>query len=131
MTKQAVVVSVDGSLKAEIIRSEACAQCRACEIGQKERVLCELPEGNWNEGDIVTLTLPDRAFTRAALIAYGVPLIALLIGLIVGKLLFESESLQFVSALVFTFLGLVYLIITEKKRKNSGAYECTAEKIDK
>ena len=45
MKKEATVVSEGGKLYAEIVRSEACQQCRMCSFGKKERMLYKLPEG--------------------------------------------------------------------------------------
>ena len=51
MKREATVVEVDGRLMAEVVRAEACQQCHACQFGQKERMLVELPEGDYHAGD--------------------------------------------------------------------------------
>ncbi len=124
MTREARVVSENGRLFAEVIRSEACAACHACEIGRKERVTYPLPDGKYAKGDTVEITIPDHTLTRASLWAYGVPLISLVIGLILGALLFDNEALQALCALICTLTGAAVIFITEKKRRKSGRYEC-------
>ena len=128
MKKEATVVSEGGKLYAEIVRSEACQQCRMCSFGKKERMLYKLPEGTYSVGDSVTIELEDRTLTKAVLLAYGMPFIALMAGLILGYLIFDSELMQVLSALLFLACGLVYLWKTEKKRRESGAYECSFKK---
>ncbi len=128
MTRQAKVVKTEHGLMAEVIRSEACAQCRACQVGQTEQLLCPLPEGEYAEGDTVTISIPEHALTKATLLAYGVPLLCLVVGLLLGSAIFESEPLQAACAAVFTLAGLVYLFATEKKRRQSRAFECAAKK---
>ncbi|MBQ3669018.1 MAG: SoxR reducing system RseC family protein [Clostridia bacterium] len=131
MTKEAIVVNTEKGLKAEVIRSEACAHCRGCQIGQTERLLCDLPEGDYKEGDTVVITLSDHALTKATLLAYGVPLAALVAGLLLGSAIFKNEIAQATTAGVFTLAGLVWLALTEKKRRQSGSFECRAQKAEK
>lgn len=73
-------------LKVEIVRQEACGQCKACLAGiMEKRVeieaknLCDAETGDW-----VELELQDNAFMKAVLISYGVPLIAFLAGIFLG-----------------------------------------------
>ena len=85
MTQTATLVRVNGRLMAQAIRSEACAQCRACAHGQTERQLIELPEGFEDaEGETVELTLPEGSVGRASLLGYGVPFVAFCLGLALG-----------------------------------------------
>ena len=84
MKREAKVVNVDGRLMAEVVRTEACQQCHACQFGQKERMLVELPEGNYAVGDTVELSLPDARFARASLLAYALPVATLFAGLLIA-----------------------------------------------
>ena len=59
-------VKLDGRLMAEVVRTEACLQCHACQYGQKGRVLVELPEGDYRVGDTVELSLEDARSARAS-----------------------------------------------------------------
>ena len=85
MTQEATLVLIDGRLMAQTVRSEACAQCRACAHGQVERRLVELPEGfQGAPGDTVELTLPEGSVGKASLVCYGVPFACLCLGLALG-----------------------------------------------
>ena len=85
MTQTATLVRVNGRLMAQTVRSEACAQCRACAHGQTERQLIELPEDfEGAEGETVELTIPEGSVGKASLLGYGVPFIAFCLGLALG-----------------------------------------------
>lgn len=67
-------------------RKEACAKCRACIAGlsEKEMIieaenLCDAVVGDW-----VEISLSEAGFMSAVLIMYGIPLIALMVGVLAG-----------------------------------------------
>ena len=93
MKREATVVEVDGRLMAEVVRTEACLQCHACQYGQKGRVLVELPEGDYRVGDTVELSLEDARFARASLVAYALPVATLFLGLLIAAFAGLSRSL--------------------------------------
>lgn len=124
MKREATVVNVNGKLMAEIVRTEACGQCHACDFGRKQKLHYPLPAGQYSEGDVVTLEVSDRALTRATLLAYGLPFLCLLAGLFAGGLLFRAEWAQALTAVVFLAGGCAYIALTEKKRRKNGKYAC-------
>lgn len=130
MTKQAKVVNENGVLMAEITRTEACAHCGACELGKKERVLYPLPSGDFQEGDTVEIRVAEHTVTKATLWAYGLPLIGLALGLLIGSLFSLNEPLQFCCALTGAASGLLIIRLTEKRRKARGRYDCTIQRPD-
>lgn len=129
MKREATVKMHSGKLMAMIVRSEACGDCHACDFGQKEEMYYPLPEGSYEEGDPVYVEISDRALGKATLIAYGLPLICLLAGLLIGFALFKAEWLQALTALIFLSVGWTIIKITEKKRRNSETFVCRAGKI--
>lgn len=129
MKREATVKKHAGKLMAEIIRQEACGDCHACDFGRKEAMYYPLPDGHFEEGDKVFVEISDRALGRATLIAYGLPLVCLLAGLLLGSLLFSAEWLQALTALIFLLIGWSIIRATEKKRKNSETFTCRAGRI--
>lgn len=113
---------------AEITRTEACGECRACQMGQKAIMHYPLPKGDYKEGDTVTLEIGDRMLTRATMIAYGIPLVSLFIGLLIGWALFKAEWAQALTSLAFLAAGSLYIVLTEKKRRTKGTFACSARK---
>lgn len=130
MKREATVVSRKGKLCAMIVRSEACGDCHACDFGKKESVYYPLGEGNYKEGDKITLEISDRALGRATLIAYGFPLVSMLAGLLLGALIFTAEWAQALCALAALCSGWIVIRITEKKRAKAKIYACRALKND-
>ena len=129
MKREATVALRKGKLCAVIVRSEACGDCHACDFGKKEEMHYPLTQGNYKEGDKVTIEISDRALGRATLIAYGLPLLCLLIGLALGAAFFNAEWAQALSALVSLAAGWLIIRISEKKRSRNQMYACRAEKM--
>ena len=129
MTKVATVVNTPKGLMAQITRQEACLTCRACEFGRSENVTYPLPEGNYKEGDSVLITLPDRRLALASVLAYGIPLAALVAGLAIGCLVSRNELIQALFAVISGGIGALWLLVSEKKRRNTQRFKCTVSKI--
>ncbi|NLD60125.1 MAG: SoxR reducing system RseC family protein [Clostridiales bacterium] len=115
MKRQATVVERQGKLMAEVVRTEACHQCRACEFGQTESVFVDLPAGNYRPGEQVELTLEEGRVTLASLIAYGLPVVLLFAGLVIASALGLREVWQAVSAFGGLAIGLIAIKILEPK----------------
>lgn len=124
MKRTATVVSVKGTLMAEIVRSEACGDCRACDFGRKEKMHYTLPDGNYKVGDEVDLEIADSSLPRATLIAYGIPLIGVILGLTVGSLFTGAEWARSIAGVIGLFAGLAALKLSEKKRIAKQKYAC-------
>lgn len=122
MDTMATVVKVDGKWMGEIVRSEACAKCGACQHGRQERRYYPLPEGDWHEGDQVRISLPDQAAFSASALAYGIPLAGLLVGLAVPAALNLAEWWQALGALAGTGLGYLGLKLLEPRLRRSGKF---------
>ncbi len=129
MKREATVVLHKGKLCALIVRSEACGDCHACNFGKKEEMHYPLPQGDYKEGDKVMIEISDRALGRATLIAYGLPLVCMLLGLSLGAVLFKAEWAQALSALIALAFGWLIIRATERKRGRNRIYACRTEKI--
>lgn len=72
----------NGMMQITFCRPDACEKCGACEGGKKQTIIWA--EGNGKIGDIAMVDLPEKTIVRASLIAYGLPLVLLLTGLVAG-----------------------------------------------
>lgn len=87
MAEKGLVTNVKGEYAiVRLIRQEACAKCRGCIAGMTEKEMfleaenaCDASIGDW-----VLIDLRDNGFLHAVLIMYGIPLIGLMVGLLVG-----------------------------------------------
>lgn len=127
MKETATISKVDGRLMAEVLRPEACKQCRACEFGREERFFLPIPEDGieYREGDQVTLSLPDGRVGKASLIAYGMPLVLFLLGLWLGDVIFHDEVLQAVAAVISLCAGFLALRLIDKRFRNEKTFTPT------
>lgn len=122
MKQTATVVEHEGRLMAEIVRSEACQSCRACRFGQEERVYVDVGSLECKAGDQVVLEMDDRSFSKASVMAYGVPVALFIAMLFASRTLTSNEYFQTLLALVGLGLGLICVRIIDKYIKESGRY---------
>ncbi len=131
--KAIVVASKRDRAQVEIIRTSACDGCRGCSVGKEGkpiRVWAKNPISA-KIGQVVEIELNASTFLSAALIVYGVPLLAFLAGIGFGYKV--SESLKITSTEPFAILtGLgamlaVFLIIhfaTKREETNKKYASC-------
>ena len=114
------VTRVDGKwIEVTFCRPSDCDKCHACMGGNKTTTL--RLEGKAKVGDTALVSMPDSTITQASLIAYGIPLAGLLIGMLAGDRLYPAENSigAFIGAAIGLGLPLIGLIVTERKRKNN------------
>ncbi len=124
---------IEDNVEVSLMRHSACSQCGGCAIGRAEskaEVILAINKANAVAGDYVELYLPDSNVATAALIAYGIPLIAMMAGMVIGGQLGFNDG----GALIFGLAGLAgsYLLnkfILEPKRLDKIKYQVIAEKI--
>ena len=108
----------NGLLQITFCRPDACASCGACEGGKKETVLWL--KGLAEIGDIAIIDLPEKTVLTASAIAYGIPLLGLLCGMIIGNVLFQGKDAALIGGAAAGILaGFVILKITEKQRSSN------------
>lgn len=123
MKQTAKVVRVEGELVAEVTRNEACAHCGACAHGRSASHYYPLLRGDYREGDTVEISLDDDHALSASLIAYGVPLLCLIAGLLIGVALKLPELWQAGLALGMLVVSYFVLKALDPKLRQSGRYE--------
>ena len=123
MKQQATIVFEGGKPMAEVMRPEACQACHACKFGQQQRVLMELPAGNYTQGDPIELNLPDGNVGKASMLAYGIPLVLMLLGIWLGSLIGNTDLYMVAGALIMTALGVLILKLLEPRLRRSGAFK--------
>ena len=116
------MVRHNGRLMAEVVRSEACQACRACNFGQQERVYIDIGDLQCAEGDRVTVDIDEGSVSRASVVAYGLPVAALFAGLMLGTLISGRDYVQALCALAGLAAGLAAVRILDKKLKKTGRY---------
>lgn len=111
-----VVEVNDGVATVKLKRVEACAKCKACTAGMSEQEMLLTGRGeDLQVGDTVSISLSSDKMLRATYTMYGIPLVAMLVGFVLGFLLI-GELGSFIIGMFS--LGLSYFCIRafEKKR---------------
>ena len=118
MVKTGRVVSCDnGSVRVCFERPEACAKCGQC--GDIRETLVTL-KGTASPGDMVDVFLPEGQLIKHTLAAYVIPLLGLLFGLFLGKLLFGNETGEIVMALCLGAVTAVPVVLYDRRVQKSG-----------
>lgn len=130
MDRLGEVTKVDGKwLEITFCRPSDCDKCHACMGGNKTTTL--RLEGTANVGDSALVSIPDSTVTLASVMAYGIPLAGLLIGMFIGdKLIPLGNSLgAFIGAAAGLALALGYIMISEKKRRSDPRWAPQIKRI--
>ena len=108
-------------LQVTFCREDACKSCGACEGGKKETTIWV--KGEANIGDIAVVDLPDATVVRASLLAYGLPLLCLLGGLILGSRVTPGNEMGgVIGALIGLAASMAVLKMTEKNRRGKAGW---------
>jgi len=116
MTKFGQVIAYNnetGIATIRYARPEACEHCGACGQGGREETI-DLPaqcqEGNW-----VRVELPDNRFLSATFMAYVIPLIFFVVGLLLGNSLSGGNELWAMGgSLIGLGLGVAGMKVCDK-----------------
>lgn len=101
------VIKVEDDQATVIIqRGTACGQCGACQVGRERLEMIMTADNNAGAqvGDEVEIDLENVNFLTAVALAYGFPLLALIIGIVGGYCGMLALGLSDKSAQVFGFL---------------------------
>lgn len=126
MTETGQVIRVDGDkVVLQMVRNAACGSCNACSMAAESKNL-ELSALNLcaaKAGDLVEIRLETDSFLSAVAIAYGIPLLCLLAGMIAGYLVAgkiapaQVEGISIIGGLTAMVISFLLIRSQEKKFK--------------
>jgi sigma-E factor negative regulatory protein RseC len=111
-----VIESLEGELA--LIKAERTGSCDHC----ASKSMCNPSDGKEyiivhavntigaKEGEWVRFSVPVDSFLKASLIVYAIPLIALLIGSVIGRVLFPYVSESFSKDGISALTALIFLV---------------------
>lgn len=103
-----VVSAADGKVTVRFARTSACGNCTACGMREDQtEVLLEFEEEGLSVGGKVRVEMPSGGFAVSVLILYGIPLLMLFAGLLIGLAVFSGPQRELLAAL--TALGATAL----------------------
>lgn len=118
------VTAIHGEmLEITFCRPSDCEKCNACHGGSK--VMKIHLRGKANLGDSAVVEMPTSTVVQASILAYGLPLAGLMIGLAAGTLLFPQNADMAGVLCGAAGLGLMLLIVrlTESKRRHDPRWK--------
>lgn len=124
-----LVTSVkDGTAQIHFLRGSACAHCGAClTVGESEMEISLPNTLGAKEGDRVMVDLSPKRVVQASLLAYAVPLVLLIAGVLVGSRIADWAGL--VLGVAACGLGYLILRIVEKKSAKKKSFQPTMTRI--
>ena len=124
-----LVTSVkDGTAQIHFLRGSACAHCGACLTDGDSEMEISLPNTlGAKEGDRVMVDLSPKRVVQASLLAYAVPLVLLIAGVLVGSRIADWAGL--VLGVAACGLGYLILRIVEKKSAKKKSFQPTMTRI--
>lgn len=131
MRERAIVIEEHGDqAKIQIIRSSACAHCRGCSIGSLDKKKIHIWAKNplkAKPGQTVEVELTETAFFQATILVYLIPLIAFILGLILGyrltnPLKVTQEIFALIIGLSFMSFSFVLNYLMNSKFEKSGRF---------
>lgn len=127
-----VIEVKDTYVVVKLERSDACGKCQACTMGEnsKEMILEAKNICKAKVGDLVSISLEQSNFLKAVGIMYGIPLIALLLGIGIGYVVSKSDMISLICGLLA--LAVCYFSIHRiSKHMNMDQYRPTADSVVK
>ncbi len=124
-----LVTSVkDGTAQIRFLRGSACAHCGAClTVGDSEMEISLPNTLGAKEGDRVAVDLSPKRVVQASLLAYAVPLVLLIAGVLIGSKITDWAGL--VLGVAACGLGYLILRIVEKKSAKKKSFQPTMTRI--
>jgi len=113
--ERAIVTGLDGDLAViQMLRHSACNHCElnsGCGtgaigrlLGHRSKPLTIRNKSNLRPGDRILLGMPDRAFLKASLLIYGLPLVGLIGGGLVAQWAFAGSEIH---VFIFSVAGFI------------------------
>lgn len=117
------VTAIHGEfLEITFCRPADCGHCHACN-GTREQMTLTV-KGEAEEGDLAVVDMASNTVMQASFIAYVIPLCALLLGVLLGSVLFPAQEM--VAGIIGGLLGLgasmAFVALTEKNRRGKAEW---------
>jgi len=130
MAEQGRVIGLHGKkMTVELPRSAACSKCGVCmQREDQTKMILELENpGQVRIGDHIDLELQPKQILQAAAFAYGLPILGILLGALLGSYLSPSPSqeelLTLVGGGIGLAIGLLVAIYLDRTWGRKGRFE--------
>lgn len=124
MREKAIVVSKKGhKAEVEVIRTSACAKCKACSLGSEKKVVKVWVQNDINAdvGQVVEIEIENKALISATFIMYVIPLISFVFGVVLGLNFADSikigwkEPFSLLTGIFFMSMAFLLIYLNNKR----------------
>ncbi len=113
LEKARVTATHDNMARIMVLRSEMCGTCDACPVSKGEEFYMEVyNEAGAKEGDDVEVEMENNNFLNASLIVYGIPLLALILGILLGYFAYPVLGLGKPNEIVTVLTGFIFTAVS-------------------
>lgn len=134
-----VVGLVSGGVIVETSRVSGCASCssqKGCGIsalqhvfGRHRHQVTAYSDLRLRIGDLVQLTLPASALVEAALLMYLLPLVALIVGAVIGQTVFGTNVLAMLGGIAGFALSILFIARLQSTMLRRGRFAPRVEQV--
>lgn len=111
---EVVKILENGRAVVRFERTKACKNCKMCANAGENHALTEVENTlRTKVGDAVEISLHSKSLLQATLIAYGIPLLMLLIGVVVGSM--WSDAVGAIAGIVLALAAFAILRLLEPR----------------
>lgn len=111
---EVVEILEDGKAVVRFERTKACKNCKMCANAGENHALTEVENTlKAKVGDMVEISLHSKSLIQATLIAYGIPLVLLLVGVIVGSM--WSDAVGAIAGIALALVSFAILRLLEPR----------------
>lgn len=113
MKEHGLVIETDGTTARVVFSKNAnCAKCNACSIGRGKDMIAEADNSiKARKGDHVIVEINERQDLKASLFAFGLPIAALVLGVLVFSSLAQHIGFGDSSDVIGGIAGIVFLLL--------------------
>lgn len=112
------VTAIQGEfLQITFCRPADCGHCHACSGARDQMQI--MVRGEAEEGDLAVVDMASSTVIKASMIAYIIPLCALLLGVLLGSVLFPAQEMAagIIGGIIGLAAAMAFVTLTEKNRR--------------
>jgi len=118
------VIKIEGDLaQVEVERKSACRACGLCSLRRGNTMLAEAENTiGAKVGEKVRIEIPSSVVLKGALLFYALPLVALILGMILGIKITKHQTGGLTLGFSFFISSFIIIWLYDKKRKVQNLY---------
>lgn len=124
MEEEGRVIKIEGNLaQVEVERKSACRACGLCSLRGKNTMMAEVENSiGARVGERVRIEIPSSLILKGALLFYILPLVALILGLVLGIKITNLQTGGLILGFSLFILSFILIWLYSKKTKARNIY---------